>query len=161
MFVILATVFDVVGINSTAFPVDATHVSTFYHPRHRYNQSTAQDAFFLLALASVFGGIHCAGWNFSFPSYTQRMLWHVASLAVTILPLVAIPISVSVAIIINSCIRDDEAFNIIAGVVTAAIALMYAVARLILLGQAIGLLRHLPPDALMAVNWAQFYPHFF
>ena len=159
MFVVLATGFDVVGMNSTSFPVDATHVSTFYGPKHRYNKYW--HLVLLLVLASIFGGIHCAGWNFSFPSHAYRMLWRVASLSVTILPLVAISI-VIVATILDKCgLCDAETLNATSGLMISFIMLMYAAARLMLLGQAIVLLRHLAPSALTAIDWAQFYPHFF
>ena len=144
-------------MSSGSFPVDATHVSTFYHPRLR--DKHYWDVFLLFSLASIFGGIHCAGWNFLFPSHAQLMLWRVASLAVTILPLLAIPIGLLVGIIFLICFRDDNDF--VTSFACAVIVLMYAIARLVLLGQAIALLRHLPPSALTAIDWAQFYPHFF
>ena len=31
----------------------------------------------------VFGGIHCAGWLFNFPSYDEAMLWRVSSAVLT------------------------------------------------------------------------------
>ena len=37
---------------------------------------------------------------------------------------------------------------------------LYALARLVLLGLALALLRHQPPGAFIAVNWTKFYPHF-
>ena len=163
--VILAIGADVGGTRSFAFPVNATHVSTFYSPRHRFYQFYCH-IFLLLALASVFGGIHCAGWNFSFPSYFQRMLWRVASLTVAILPLIAIPIGILVASICITCTPRAIRPSIIKSRIVLTLANMvgvpiYAAARLILLGQAIALLRHLPPSALTAIDWAQFYPHFF
>ena len=66
---IVALAFDVGGSNF--FPVDATHVPTFYSPRYR---SVLHHISLLLLLAFSFGGIHCAGWNFSFPSYAHRTL---------------------------------------------------------------------------------------
>ena len=160
VFVILATGFDVAGLNSTSFPVDATHVSTFYRPIHQYNPYW--DVFLLLALGSIFGSIHCAGWNLFFPSDAQRILWRVASLSVAFLPLVAIPIGIFVAVVFRICWPcDEETLSDAYGFPIALVVLIYAAARLILLGQAITFLWYLPPSALMAIDWAQFYPHIF
>jgi len=41
------------------------HIPTFYVPSHRYPEYL--HSLLLMALGSIFGGIHCAGWNFSFP----------------------------------------------------------------------------------------------
>ena len=156
---IIATGYDVRGGQATFFPVDATHVPTFYSPRHRYNRFC--HIFFLSALASIFGGIHCVGWNFSFPSYFQQMLWRVASLAVAILPLIALPICIFVAIICKCILHHTGVFKLGFTLANAVAVPIYLAARIILLGQAIALLRHLPPTALKAINWAQYYPHFF
>ena len=157
--IIFAISADVGCDGSIAFPVTATHVPTFYSPKHRYYRFC--HIFLLLALASVFGGIHCLGWNFSFPSYLQQMLWRTASLSVAIVPLIAIPIDIFVAVIRKRILHPPEVLSFALALVNTVSLPIYAAARLILLGQAIELLRHLPPTALKAVDWAQFYPRFF
>jgi hypothetical protein len=32
-----------------------------------------------ILVATVFGGIHCIGWSFDFPSYTEQLLWRISS----------------------------------------------------------------------------------
>ncbi|KAH9952480.1 hypothetical protein BC827DRAFT_1372206 [Russula dissimulans] len=46
-------------------------------------------AFIILiaGIASAFGGIHCIGWSFTFPSGTERTLWRVASISITSIPI--------------------------------------------------------------------------
>jgi len=39
-------------------------------------------------IASAFGGIHCIGWSFTFPSSAERTLWRVASISITSVPVV-------------------------------------------------------------------------
>jgi len=53
------------------------HIPTFYVPSHWYPEYL--HGLLLMALGSIFGGIHCAGWNFSFPTYAEQKLWRVAS----------------------------------------------------------------------------------
>ena len=56
-------------------------VPTFY--------STSKDGdevayvFFISVVGVVFGGIHCAGWFFNFPSNVEAMLWQVSSAVLT------------------------------------------------------------------------------
>ena len=160
ILLIIAVGGDLAGGESAFCSVDATHVPTFYSPIHQYNRYW--HPFLLLVLASIFGGIHCAGWNFSFPSYGQQMLWRVASLTVAILPLIALPMGILIASILVKCIcRDLDVLQCALAFANDIIVPTYAAARLILLGQAIALLRHLPPSALTVIDWSQFFPHFF
>lgn len=39
-------------------------------------------------IGTLFGGIHCFGWDFKFPSYTEHILWKVCSLAISSIPLI-------------------------------------------------------------------------
>jgi len=45
-------------------------------------------AFLVAAIASVFGGIHCVGWSFTFPSRTEQILWRAASVTIAAVPIV-------------------------------------------------------------------------
>jgi len=137
-------------------PVDATHVPTFYVPQHEGPSyinvipSLLFHVAHLIVCGCIFGGIHCAGWNFHSPTDAEQTLWHVASVAVTVIPtlLSGLP-----------TILDTSGFSIEDTMKMAMIfMLMYLSARLILLGQAIALL-HQPPGTFTAVDWAKFY-HF-
>ena len=135
--------------------LDATHALTI--PKHGYPKYL--HALLLLALASVFGGIHCAGWDFPFPTYPEQMLWHAVSLVVTTIPVGLFTIAFIVGItflIAKSLGTLDSRSNvrhIMASSYFSIVALIYASARLILLGQAIALLWHQPPNASIAVDW--------
>jgi len=152
------TIGDLLG-ESTSFSADTTHVPTFHVPSHQY--PAWLHSLLLMALGSIFGGIHCIGWNFPFPTNAEQSLWRVASLAVTIIPIgviALVPILGTILkILICNCGDDVFVFGTTSGIVM----FMYASARLLLLGQAIALLRHQPPSAFIAVDWTRFYPHFF
>jgi len=160
-FAFASTIGDMLGASSS-FPADATHVPTFYVPEHRYSEFLR--TLLLMALATIFGGIHCAGWNLPFPTFAEQKLWRIASLAITIIPIGTF-LFVGIIIIIVKLLTifksGAAAESIIASVTSIILMLMYASARLILLGLAIALLRHLPPTAFIAVDWTKYYPHIF
>jgi len=147
---------------STSFPADATHVSTFYAPNHRYPKYL--HALLLIALGSIFSGIHCAGWDFSFPTPAEQKLWRVASLAVTVIPIAALPLATiasAIAMLLLAIVKsssDDDPF-LLGGLTFGIAVLAYGSARLVLLGLAVALLRHLPQSAYITVDWTKFYPH--
>ena len=149
------TITDLLG-GSTSFPADATHVPTFYVPKHRYYKFF--HALLLIALGTLFGGIHCAAWNLPYPTYAEQQIWRVASLAVTIIPIAALAL---IFIIVLSFLAIFKSANEdILVLLTFALLLVYASARLVLLGQALALLRDLPPNTFIALDWTKFYPHF-
>ena len=86
-------------------------------------------------------------------------------MAVTVIPIGLFPfigiiffITSLLFCILNFSSNYDEALG---GLTVVISALAYVAARLVLLGQALALLRHLPPNAFIAVDWTKLYPHFF
>ncbi|KAG2353831.1 hypothetical protein BDR07DRAFT_1614669 [Suillus spraguei] len=41
-------------------------------------------------VATIFGAIHCMAWSFAFPSYQERMLWHIGTIAITSAPFIGV-----------------------------------------------------------------------
>jgi len=149
---VLATVIDV--LEPTSFPPDDTYVPTFYVPTHRH--SKWYHTSFVIALGVIFGGIHCFGWNFSFPTVPEQKVWRVASLADTIIP-IAIPILIAPAFMLRS---KYPAIGPFAVMIAMLCMVAYMFARLVLLVLSLSILRDLPPAAFIAINWTKFYPHF-
>jgi hypothetical protein len=152
------TLGDVALSGSTSFPVDATHVPTFYAPKHAYSGNW--HPFLLMILATAFGAIHCAGWNFNFPTFQEEKLWRLAALVVTTIP----PFLFTILFIIKGLIKllrvqYKYAERDFAGFASVTFTFIYVVARVVILGQAIALLRHQPPSAFTAVDWSGHYPH--
>ena len=151
------------------FPVNnhATHVPTFYTPKHEYSEYWP---FFLVALLGVvFGGIHCAGWNFPFPTHTYQLLWRISSLAITLIPICA-PAVIFIILVVRNLVKalvksttfeQPGLYEIVttSQVLTAFFGLVYAVVRLVLLGLALALLRNQPPSVFIALDWTKYYPH--
>jgi len=148
-------VFEIATTNEV--PLDATHVPTFYSPRTRSDRYSRMVVFAIFGV--VFGGIHCIGWNFAFPTHSERSLWRFASLVITITPLVVAPI--------NSTLQNSEwkdrwwkILRLFLDIFTTALLFVYVLARLSLIVQAIVLLRHQPVDAYVAVDWSKYIPYF-
>jgi len=133
--------------------VGEKRVSTF-SPSDWENEIYA--AFFVVAIASVFGGIHCIGWSFAFPSSIDRTLWRVASVSIT-----SIPITMSLVgfLLILTPDRFEDSARLIMAFLSVLQLSLYVLSRLVLLILTFVCLRSLPPTAYHVVHWTSFIPH--
>lgn len=144
-------------------PPGATHVPTFYAPRTR-----KEDVFRFVIFAIfgvVFGGLHCIGWRFAYPTPIEQTVWRAASVAITVIPFVSMLIML-ISLMASTRIPEDKSIEKIVTVVTGAAItfstlqlFLYVLARLVLLGQAAASLRAPRPSALQDINWLKFFPH--
>ena len=107
----------------------------------------------------VFGGIHCVGWFFNFPSSDEAMLWRVSSAVLTGIAFLFPILFTFVGFLLmgsNSGNSLQEGFAI---AVFSIMLLVYVVSRLLLLVEAFISLRHLTPGMLALVKWTSFIPH--
>ena len=115
-------------------------------------------------VGGVFGGIHCVGWFFDFPSSVEAMLWRVSSAVLTgiaflfliFLTFVTIFFSLSNAWTIPD---QRQYFAFSAASAFTPFLLVYVVSRLLLLVEAFISLRDLTPGMLALVKWTSFIPH--
>ena len=134
--------------------IDDMKVPTFYSVEN--DNGIGLGLFVLFPVVGViFGGIHCVGWFFDFPSSDEAMLWRVSSAVLTgsavLLPL----LGVLLFIIFDRPILKNR-FSML---VLTIILLAYVVSRLLLLVEAFISLRHLTPGMLVLVKWTSFIPH--
>ena len=108
--------------------------------------------FFMPVVGVVFGGIHCVGWFFNFPSSDEAMIWRVSSAVLT-----GIAFLLPLLISLLAPISDSQPWPTIA--VSSIILQVYVVSRLLLLVEAFISLRHLTPGMLALVEWTSFIPH--
>ena len=115
--------------------------------------------FCMSVVGGVFGGIHCAGWYFDFPSSAEAMLWRVSSAVLTGIAFL-FPIFIGFMAFLSELIFSDitrqDQFSI---AVSTIIVLVYVVSRLLLLVEAFISLRHFTPGMLELVKWTSFIPH--
>jgi hypothetical protein len=122
----------------------------------------------------LFGGIHCAAWNFSFPSPIEQLMWRLTSvIATTSLPVLGIVYIVqgltgrvmsaetryskrmrSMAL----AYRDLTSTNLFFFSTHGIILIMYIICRMYLLAEAVVSLRSLPPGCYETVAWSKFLP---
>ena len=103
----------------------------------------------------VFGGIHCVGWFFDFPSSAEAMLWRVSSAVLTVVAFLS-PI-IAAFLVFLSTVQDY--FSVASVVIGGIFTLVYVVSRLLLIVEAFISLRHLTPGMLALVKWTSFIPH--
>ena len=101
----------------------------------------------------IFGGIHCVGWFFNFPSSAEAILWRVSSAVLTGIAFL-FPILFS---FVAFSIRSNLG-GFFAVAVSTITLLVYVVSRLLLLVEAFISLRHLTPGMLALVKWSSSIP---
>ena len=130
-------------------------VPTFYSVRDDGGKKAY--VFTMSVVGVVFGGIHCAGWFFNFPSSDEAMLWRVSSAVLTgIAFLFPLLVYLVMENIVNSERTGWENFFFTSLII---ILLAFVVSRLLLLVEAFISLRFLTPGMLTVVKWTSFIPH--
>ncbi|KZP10918.1 hypothetical protein FIBSPDRAFT_837989 [Athelia psychrophila] len=105
-----------------------------------------------LTVAMVFGAVHCAAWSYVFSSLAEQWMWRVCAIAIA-----AIPLPMAAAFAVSDPFAENPPH--IAMVFMALGALLYILARMILLVLSFTTLRHLPPSAFQTVQWTTWIPH--
>ena len=166
LFFLLSFIFTAVfGIVTTSFiRPDASHVPSFYAPSTRSDRWSRMVVFAFFGV--VFGGVHCIGWNFKFPTHSEQTLWRSTSVAIAAIPLIVAPIDFILATRlrirdINSCATLEKVALLTLDLVMTILLFIYVPARLSLIAQALALLRSQPASALTAVDWTKYVPHLF
>ena len=112
-------------------------------------------------IATIFGGIHCVAWSFQFASHTEQLLWRIASLSITCLPMVVVFSAPMVDLV------DEEKMPgwlfVLSGlsgiIIIFGSTILYVLSRVALLVIALMSLRSLPPGPYETVHWTTFIPH--
>jgi len=129
---------------------DLKRVNTFYPGQ--WVRSSSSGVLLVIVIASAFGGIHCFGWSFTFPSTTERTLWRVASVSISCLPLVMMLVGTTIAMTI-------EIPDALWAIIIVPFLSLYVFSRLVLLVLPFLCLRSLPPAAYHVVRWTSLIPH--
>ncbi|KAF8520018.1 hypothetical protein BU17DRAFT_47235 [Hysterangium stoloniferum] len=94
-------------------------------------------------LGTVFGAIHCVGWFYTFPTYTEARFWCVCSLTLLV---TTVPALCSILVGILSACEDTDDYGLYMALIIATIT-VYFLVRLALLVEAVISLRALPTKA--------------
>ncbi|KAG2051792.1 hypothetical protein BDR06DRAFT_573852 [Suillus hirtellus] len=109
-------------------------------------------------MATIFGGIHCMAWFFTFPSHQEQMLWQISAIAITCTPWICL------SLYLDSLVRrfSDSSRRVmwnVYGLICCFFVVLYITTRTILLVLMFTTLRNLPPDAYKAVLFTSLVPH--
>jgi len=160
---IFASLNDIV--DTVTVPAGATYVPIFYAPR---TKAEGVFRFVIFAIFGViFGGLHCIGWHFAYPTLIEQTLWRMASVVITVIPFVSMLVMLISSMMSQSKkLRGDKLVEKIVDVVSGVAItfgtlqlFVYVIARFVLLVQAAASLRDISPTARQEINWLKFLPH--
>jgi hypothetical protein len=103
-------------------------------------------------LAAGFGGIHFIAWNSEFPSRAELILWRVACIVLT-----AVPLTPWIVMFVVFALLDGAESTFLA--LFLPLPPLYIAGRAATLLIAFTALRSLPDAALIDVDWTTFIPH--
>ena len=163
-------------VNTERITTNASHVPTFYAPQP-YSNDNPWIAIVLAIVAAIFGGLHLIAWGFQFPSHIEQSLWRIGSLTITAFPTGCLAfILFAVFVFLGQLFFENKLgvgipatgvmdnVKIILGLMAAFVGGMglaaYMFARLLLVTQAVVLLRKQPDSAFYAIDWSRFFLHF-
>ncbi|KAI0057727.1 hypothetical protein BV25DRAFT_1919911 [Artomyces pyxidatus] len=122
------------------------------------NSNDALSGGIAVVAAMIFGAVHCAAWNYAFPTAVEMHIWRIGAAAIVAVP-GAMAVASVVALGLQRTILQDVG-NIFMVAVFGVSGPVYVVARILLLGLSFATLRMLPPGAYQAVQWTLKIPHF-
>ncbi|KAJ7700379.1 hypothetical protein B0H17DRAFT_1047115 [Mycena rosella] len=140
-------------------PISSTSVPSFWAGEQGREDNSFQGALLIECLVgAIFGAIHCAAWNASFPSRDEMWMWRACSLLVA-----AFPAAIGSVMPVIWAAAEGSFGETIADLIGAVIFILgtptYIIARLFLIVLPLTTLRTLPPGALTDVNWSIYIPH--
>lgn len=104
-----------------------------------------------LAIATLFGGLHCLAWNYEFPTPEEALMWRISSLGMIALPPVFYCSRVMRYV---DCWPDVPDFG------GLGLVVVYVVFRMFNLLEVFFSLRRTPEGLYQTVNWTGLIPHF-
>ncbi|KAJ7206564.1 hypothetical protein GGX14DRAFT_367147 [Mycena pura] len=107
-----------------------------------------------MIVGSVFGAIHCAVWNASFPSPHEKWMWRSCAVLVTVIPLLILVCQCG-HIVNSDTLRIKPGARIVAYISFPG----YVLARIFLIVLPFTALRALPPGTFVDVDWSIYIPH--
>lgn len=109
---------------------------------------------------AIFGGVHCAAWNFQFPTSVERLLWRISGAYLVAIPLVGTFIYCMVLHFARKekNMTEGKMDKMLRPVGRVAIPI-YLLARLFLLVEIFRCLAYPPSSVFVDVSWPSVIPH--
>ncbi|CAF9928503.1 MAG: hypothetical protein GOMPHAMPRED_005149 [Gomphillus americanus] len=113
-------------------------------------------------VTSIFGGLHCIAWHFSFPSVYEQTMWQASSIITTASPVVVSTLAIYNLKTQSSSSRTISYSTLLLGTVASFIAItllvLFVAARLFILVEVFRSLGFQPPNAFKS-TWTANLPH--
>jgi len=111
-----------------------------------------------LVIASVFGAMHFITWSFSMPTLTEQWLWRSASIALTVLPILALLCGDAAMWTTRSEGIPSSVLFVLAVVLGFASSVLHPIIRLLIAIDSLVLLRNLSHTAYLVLSWSDAIP---
>ena len=117
-------------------------------------------AILFILFACGFGALHCLAWNSPFPTFKERLAWHICCAATTAIPALMTLCFALMAALGVEIDHDEDTVGKLWVSFVALLVVSYIIGRITLIVLAFMTLRALPADAFQTVDWNQYIPHF-
>lgn len=122
------------------------------------------DAYFMadiiaLAIAMIFGAVHCIAWSYTLPTEMEQVIWRVSAVAV-----IAVPLIIALVYLLSAAILfffPTVVAQVVGTIVAVTCAVGYIAARVALLVLSFTSLRHLPLAVQQTISWTTHIPHIY
>lgn len=136
------------------------HVPSFYAATNETDYLFVKASLISSMAYVIFGAIHCIAWSFSFPTSIEQELWHISSVAILGLPVWFFTLFICAAMEgFAEWLSFPDWLIAFLTFLQPCTAVLYIIARLVLLTLAFTPLRALPAGAYETVAWTNFIPH--
>ncbi|KAF7365585.1 hypothetical protein MVEN_00431900 [Mycena venus] len=153
----------ITGDYSDFDPESSTSVPPFWSMDGPYHEYFPRNFIIVeCAMGTIFGAIHCAAWNATFPSVHEMLMWRSCSPVVAALPFLMTLSDMTQVLVEMTQVQQWAKLTVQVPcriVFTISIP-AYIVARLVLIVLSLATLRTLPLNTFMDVNWSRYIPHF-
>lgn len=138
---------------------DMTGVRMSRHDTYAFPALNVDDYYGWSALAglTIFGSVHIAAWNMTFPSYTEQILWRACAVYISCIPVITFPAGLEISDYINTAWVPEWVETVLRRFVLLGMFL-FIPARLFLLVESFRSTYYLPPSSYTA-TWASNIPH--
>jgi hypothetical protein len=104
-----------------------------------------------LLISLAFTACHLVGWNFTFPTWSEQLLWRAASVLCIVIP-------IFILVLLTWGVNGRELVSLQNNMIVLSIC-AYMLIRTYLLVEVFVGLRSVPADVYRTVNWAAYIPH--
>lgn len=127
----------------------------FKNDRENFDRESFGASYVLLlfVLPGMYGGVHLAAWNWSFPTLLENLLWKISCILIASF----FPVALTIWGVLHLARMRSEAvlwFLAFLGVI------VYLSARLYIIVESFLSLRHVPVGVYVSLEWFEIFPHF-